>query len=64
MNVKVKRFKKSRVNKASRYAPLEVAECRVIYIVKGTGLKSSAGKEDPVEFDSNLDLCSDIRGVA
>jgi len=22
-------------------------------------LKSSAGKEDPVEFDSNLDLCSD-----
>ena len=30
---------------------------------KGTGLKSSAGKEDPVELDSNLVLCSDIRDV-
>jgi len=26
-------------------------------------LKLSAGKEDPVEFDSSLTLCSDMRGV-
>jgi len=26
-------------------------------------LKQSAGKEDPVEFDSSLTLCSDQRGV-
>lgn len=26
-------------------------------------MKLSAGKEDPVEFDSSLTLCSDIRGV-
>jgi len=31
---------------------------------KGTGLWVSAGKEDPVEFDSSLMLCSDMRGVA
>ena len=31
--------------------------------VKGTDLKLSAGKEDPVEFDSSLTLCSDIGGV-
>ena len=31
--------------------------------VKGTDLKLSAGKEDPVEFDSSLTLCSDMRGV-
>ena len=29
---------------------------------KGNGLEVFSG-EDPVEFDSNLDLCSDIRGV-
>ena len=28
-----------------------------------TDLKLSAGKEDPVEFDSSLTLCSDIGGV-
>ena len=26
-------------------------------------MKLSAGKEDPVEFDSSLTLCSDMRGV-
>ena len=26
-------------------------------------LKLSAGKEDPVGFDSSLTLCSDMRGV-
>ncbi len=31
---------------------------------KGTGLRALAGKEDPVEFDSSLMLCSDMRGVA
>jgi len=30
---------------------------------KGTGLGVPAGKEDPVEFDSSLTLCSDQRGV-
>jgi len=31
---------------------------------KGTGLWVIAGKEDPVEFDSSLMLCSDMKGVA
>jgi len=31
---------------------------------KGTGLDASAGKEDPVEFDSSLTLCNDMWGVA
>ena len=31
---------------------------------KGTGLDVSAGKEDPVEFDSSLMLCNDMKGVA
>jgi len=31
---------------------------------KGTGLWVLAGKEDPVEFDSSLMLCSDMKGVA
>ena len=31
---------------------------------KGTGLWVTAGKEDPVEFDSSLMLCSDMKGVA
>ena len=31
---------------------------------KGTGLEASAGKEDPVEFDSSLLLRSDVMGVA
>tara|TARA_B100001105_G_C22044779_1_gene295603 strand:+ start:35 stop:208 length:174 start_codon:yes stop_codon:yes gene_type:complete len=30
---------------------------------KGTGLGEMAGKEDPVELDSNLTLCSSIYGV-
>jgi len=30
---------------------------------KGTGLGVMAGKEDPVELDSNLTLCSSIYGV-
>ena len=29
---------------------------------KGTGLAESAGKEDPVELDSNLNLWSDSEG--
>ena len=35
------------------------------YLAKqqGTDLELSAGKEDPVEFDSSLTLCSDMRGV-
>ena len=32
--------------------------------VKGTDLSPSAGKEDPVEFDSSLAAYGDIRGVA
>ena len=31
--------------------------------VKGTDLNLSAGKEDPVEFDSSLAQMGDIRGV-
>ena len=31
---------------------------------KGTGLAKSAGKEDPVELDSSLNLWRDMRGVA
>jgi hypothetical protein len=31
---------------------------------KGTVLHRPAGKEDPVEFDSSLVLCSDMIGVA
>jgi hypothetical protein len=30
---------------------------------KGTGLANSAGKEDPVELDSNLELKSGLRDV-
>ena len=38
--------------------------CSVKQQGKGTGLQVSAGKEDPVEFDSSLMLCSDMKGVA
>jgi len=31
---------------------------------KGTGLEEPAGKEDPVEFDSSLVVCNDMKGVA
>jgi hypothetical protein len=30
---------------------------------KGTGLGMTAGKEDPVELDSSLNLCNDADGV-
>ena len=30
---------------------------------KGTGLETSAGKEDPVELDSSLLLWNDLMGV-
>ena len=30
----------------------------------GTGVEASAGKEDPVELDSNLFLQCDLEGVA
>ena len=30
---------------------------------KGTDLAESAGKEDPIEFDSSLTLWRDMRGV-
>ena len=31
---------------------------------KGTGLETTAGKEDPVELDSSPTLWNDLRGVA
>jgi len=31
--------------------------------VKGTGLKTSAGKEDPFELDFSLLLCNSATGV-
>ena len=30
---------------------------------KGTGLEKTAGKDDPVEFDSSPTLWNDLRGV-
>ena len=44
----------------------EIPSVPTYYLAKqqSRDLKLSAGKEDPVEFDSSLTLCSDMRGVA
>ena len=57
----MKRFKEARVNGGSNYDSLKVLSSETT--AKGTGLATSAGKEDPVELDSSLTLSYDSPSV-